>query len=64
MDTTDEDIVFDSSGVCERCKEYKERILPEWNYGRGHEKELQTLLDQINLTPSLSEYLSMREINA
>ena len=36
MDTSDEDIVFDSDGVCMRCNEYKERILPEWNYGKGH----------------------------
>ena len=56
MDTTDEDIVFDSSGVCERCKEYKERILPEWNYGRGHEKELQALLDQIKLSGKGKKY--------
>ena len=36
MDTTDEDIIFDENGVCMRCNEYKERILPEWNYGKGH----------------------------
>lgn len=47
MDTTDEDITFDSNGVCMRCNEYKERIEPEWNYGRGHEKELNTLIHQI-----------------
>lgn len=47
MDTTDEDIVFDKNGVCMRCNEYKERILPEWNYGRGHEKECKTLIRQI-----------------
>ena len=37
MDTTDEDITFDSNGVCMRCNEYKERIEPEWNHGKGHE---------------------------
>ena len=26
MDTTDEDIVFDSNGICMRCNEYKNRI--------------------------------------
>ena len=30
-----------------RCNEYKERILPKWNYGKGHEKELATLLSEI-----------------
>ena len=45
MDTTDEDIVFDSNGICMRCNEYKERIEPEWNHGKGHEKELQELIN-------------------
>ena len=39
MDTSDADIVFDSNGVCMRCNEYKNRILPQWNYGEGHEEE-------------------------
>lgn len=47
MDTSDEDITFDENGICMRCKEYKERILPEWNYGRGHEAELHDLLSSI-----------------
>lgn len=47
MDTSDEDIVFDSNGVCMRCNEYKERIEPEWNHGKGHEKELQELISAI-----------------
>ena len=47
MDTTDEDIVFDSDGICMRCKEYKERIEPEWNHGKGHEKELESLIASI-----------------
>lgn len=44
MDTTDDDITFDANGVCMRCNEYKERIEPEWNHGKGHEKELQELV--------------------
>ena len=47
MDTSDENIVFDEHGVCMRCNEYKERILPEWNYGKGHEKELEALIGEI-----------------
>ena len=47
MDTTDEDIVFDENGVCMRCREYKERIEPEWNHGNGKEKELETLIRKI-----------------
>lgn len=47
MDTSDEDITFDENGVCMRCKEYKERILPEWAFGRGHEALLHALLSSI-----------------
>ena len=59
MDTTDEDIVFDENGVCMRCNEYKERILPQWNHGKGHETELQTLINQCNSATviPLEEYL-------
>ena len=47
MDTSDEDITFDENGICMRCNEYEKRILPEWNYGRGHEKELHSLIQEI-----------------
>lgn len=47
MDTSDEEIVFDEKGVCERCNEYAERILPEWNHGQGHEAELEKILDEV-----------------
>lgn len=47
MDTSDEDISFDEKGVCMRCNEYKERIEPEWNHGKGHEKELKELINKI-----------------
>lgn len=56
MDTTDEDIVFDSKGVCMRCNEYKERIEPEWNHGKGHEKELQELISQIRKSGEGKQY--------
>lgn len=56
MDTTDEDIVFDENGVCNRCKEYKERILPEWNYGEGHEEELKDLIEKIKKSGKGKKY--------
>lgn len=46
-DTSDEEVTFDENGVCMRCNEYKERLLPEWNYGKGHEKELEELIKDI-----------------
>lgn len=59
MDTTDEDIVFDSNGVCMRCNEYKERIEPEWNHGKGHEKELEKLITAIKESGKGKDYDSI-----
>ncbi len=47
MDTTDSDIQFNEHGVCQRCREYEERILPDWNHGKGHEAELKELISKI-----------------
>lgn len=56
MDTTDEDILFDEHGVCQRCREYEERILPKWNHGKGHEEELQNLIAEIKEKGKGKEY--------
>lgn len=56
MDTTDPDIVFDENGVCQRCNEYKTRILPDWNYGEGHEKELNSLVEKIKAKGKKKKY--------
>lgn len=56
MDTTDEYITFDENGVCTRCNEYKQRILPKWNYGKGHEEELKSLLAEIKRKGRNQEY--------
>lgn len=56
MDTSDEDIIFDSKGVCMRCNEYKERILPKWNYGKGHEEELAAMISEIKRKGKGKEY--------
>lgn len=56
MDTSDDDITFDANGVCMRCNEYKERIEPEWNHGKGHEKELDELINQIKESGKNKEY--------
>ena len=47
MDTTDSSIIFDEEGVCNRCQEYERRILPDWQHGYGHEKELEKLIADI-----------------
>ena len=56
MDTSDEEIVFDANGICMRCNEFKERIEPEWNYGRGHKKELDQLIWQIKKSGEGKKY--------
>ena len=56
MDTSDEDIVFDENGVCMRCNEYKNRIEPEWNHGRGHEEELKRLISDIKESGKNNKY--------
>ena len=56
MDTSDDNIEFDENGVCQRCNEYKTRILPNWNHGKGHEKELEALLNDIKEKGKGKEY--------
>lgn len=47
MDTTDKKIHFDEKSVCDRCNDYEQRIVKWWNYGRGHEEELNQILNKI-----------------
>ncbi len=56
MDSTDTSLKFDENGVCDRCREYKERIEPWWNHGHGHEDELQKLLTEIKKCGEGKEY--------
>ena len=56
MDTTDDAIQFDEHGVCQRCREYEERILPDWNHGKGHEAELQELIAKIKKSGEGKKY--------
>ena len=56
MDTTDKDISFDENGVCNRCKTFEDRITVEWNYGKGHEDELEKILNEIKKSGKNNEY--------
>ena len=49
MNTTDTNLVLDENGVCDRCHDYEERVLPWWNHGKGHEEELKNLIADIKL---------------
>ncbi len=35
MDTTDSNLTFDENGVCDRCREYEQHILPWWNHAKA-----------------------------
>lgn len=56
MDTTDKNIVFNENGVCERCNTYESSILPIWNYGKGHDAELQKIVNDIKTTGKGKKY--------
>lgn len=56
MDTTDKNIFFDDKGVCNRCNEYEERIVKWWNYGKGHEAELNKILAEIKAAGKDKKY--------
>ena len=47
MDTSDPNIKFDEKGVCERCNDYYNHILPMWNKGENKENELKEIVDKI-----------------
>lgn len=56
MNTTDTRLVFDEHGVCDRCHDYDERILPWWNHGNGHQEELRKLIADIKKSGEGKEY--------
>lgn len=49
MDTTDSEVKFDEQGVCDHCRTFDTKILPNWSYGRGHESELKKIVKSIRL---------------
>lgn len=56
MNTTDTKLELDEHGVCDRCRDYEDRILPWWNHGRGHEAELQKLITDIKKSGEGKKY--------
>jgi len=59
MDTTDKNIKFDENGVCERCNDFEEKILPQWNYGKGHEERLKSIVKNIKRSGKGKKYDSI-----
>lgn len=56
MDTTDKFLTFDGNGICPRCNEYRQRILKEWNFGKGHEEELAKILSDVKKSGTGKKY--------
>ena len=49
MDTTDPNIHFDASGVCDYCKNFHTVILPNWNTGDKGSVELLKIAEKIKI---------------
>lgn len=56
MDSSDNSLSFDDYGVCNRCREFDQRIEKWWNYGTGHESELSEILQQVKASGKGNEY--------
>lgn len=56
MDTSDTMLKLDENGVCERCREYESRIKSSWDFGHGHEEELNEILNDIRQSGQGKEY--------
>lgn len=47
MDSSDSKIIFDENGICDHCNTFDSKILPTWNFGEGHDEELNTIINNI-----------------
>ena len=47
MDTSDDKIEFDQTGVCEYCNNFRHNILPEWEKNCESDARLQEIADTI-----------------
>lgn len=56
MDTSDSKITFDDKGVCDHCNTYYKDIEPVWNYGKGREKELSSMVDKIKVSGKSKDF--------
>ena len=57
MDTkSDPSMTIESNGKCERCNMYEKSVAKCWNYGKGHEKELESLISKIKKTGQGKKY--------
>jgi N-acetyl sugar amidotransferase len=56
MDTSDPNIKFDENGICERCNDYYNHILPMWNKGEDKQAELNVIVEKIKKAGNGKKY--------
>ena len=47
MDTSDSRITFDDKGVCDHCRTFYAKVLPNWHTDARGERELRAMVEQI-----------------
>lgn len=47
MDTTDSKIVFDEKGVCDHCRTFESKILPNWDTGEKGRQQLDQIVAKV-----------------
>ena len=53
---SDPSMVLEANGKCERCNMYDNAVASEWNHGRGHERELESIIAEIKKDGKGKEY--------
>lgn len=56
MDTTDSAISFDAQGVCDHCRTYESKVLPNWHTGERGKQELKSLVDNVKASGKGKEF--------
>lgn len=56
MDTSDSLIEFDTSGVCDHCRNYYDNIVPNWHPDEKGKKELDAIVNEIRQSEKDKKY--------
>ncbi len=56
MDTSDGNIVFDSSGICDHCNTFESRIKPFWKIDDESRESLKKLINKIKLSNKRKDF--------
>lgn len=56
MDSSDPLFKIDEKGVCDRCNQFTQKVLPSWNYGENQEKKLSIIVDKIKISGKNKKY--------